>query len=155
MATANVIQNPSLSQELRLAVATASIGDTGKTRKVHLLESDLPSLVPSQSLLKVRSVKFNDLKMGDIVCVRVGNKITVRRFVKTKITRSHTLLLTAEEGADKKEALPQNCLLGKVDKVSFGGQTFDPASKENFLQKFWGKLSEYGTHKPFGIFSAR
>lgn len=146
------IEKPSLSKEMRAAAAAASMTDSGTSRKVMLVNSELPSLIPSKSLLTIRSVKFNNLKMGDIICVRVGSDFTVRRFVKPKITRAHTLLLTVEEGADKKEALPQSCLLGKVESVEFGGKCFDPASKENFLKKFWGKLTEYGTHKAFGIF---
>jgi phage pi2 protein 07 len=147
-------QNISLSQELRAAVTTASMGDRGKARNVMLVESDLPTLVPSKSLLKVRSVKFKDLKMGDIICIRVGADFKVRRFVKTKITRADTLLLVAQEGFDKKEPIPLNAYLGKVDAVEIGGCVFDPTKNESFWQNFMGKLTEFGTHKPFGIFKA-
>ena len=117
-----------------------------------LVESDLPGLVPSQSLLKVRSVKFVELKRGDIICVRVGSNFRIRRFVKSKITRTTTLLLTVKEGEDQKDPIPLNALLGKVDSVEVGGRVFDPLKEESFLQSLWGKLSEYGTHRPFGVF---
>ena len=147
-------ENISLNDELRAAVTTASLGDRGKTRNVMLTESELPTLIPSQSLLKVRSVRFEDLKMGDVICVRVGTTFRVRRFVKTKITSSHTLLLVAQEGFNKKDPIPVNAFLGKVDEVESGGRKFDPLKKESFFQTFWGKLTEFGTHKPFGLFKA-
>jgi hypothetical protein len=147
-------ENISINEELRAAVTTASLGDRGKSRNVMLMESELPTLVPSQSLLKVRSVRFQELKMGDIICVRVGSTFRVRRFVKTKITREHTLLLVAQEGFNKKDPVPLNAFLGKVDEVESAGRVFDPLKKENFFQTFWGKLTEFGTHKPFGLFKA-
>lgn len=154
MANTDTADRATLVAELRAAATTASMTDTGKTRNVHLLDSDLPDLIPSQSLLKVRSVKFTNLRMGDIICVRVGSSFQVRRFVKTKITRSHTLLLTAKGNSDKKEPIPQSALLGKVESVEYGGRTFDPTKSENLLKKFWGKLTEYGTHRPFGLIGA-
>lgn len=144
----------SITQELRFAVAATSMG-AGSSRKVRLPESDVPSLVPSGSTLEVSSVKFCDLKMGDLICVQVGGSFNIRRFVKVKMTKKDTYLLTAREGFDKKEALPRNSLMGRVDSATHRGQKIDPNSQENFLTKFWGKLSEYGTHKPFGIFAAR
>ena len=146
-----MMDREALAAEMRAAATTASMVDTGSSRKVMLVDSDLPKLIPSQSLLKVRSVKFNNLKMGDIICVRVGSEFRVRRFIKPKITRSQTLLLTAKEDCPEKEPLPQSCLLGKVESVEFGGKSFDPAKRESLLKGFWGKLTEYGTHKPFGI----
>lgn len=147
-------ENVSLNEELRAAVTTASLGNRGKSRNIMLVESELPSMVPPNSLLKVRSVRFQDLKMGDIICVRVGSTFRVRRYVKTKITREHTLLLVAQEGYDKKEPIPLNAFLGKVDGVEHGGRVVDPTKNESFLQNLWGKLTEFGTHKPFGIFKA-
>ncbi|MFA5504789.1 MAG: hypothetical protein WC314_18970 [Vulcanimicrobiota bacterium] len=141
----------SLAQELQVAVTTASLGDKGKTRRVMLVESNLPSIIPSQSLLKVRSLKFQELKKGDIICVRIGSGFWVRRFIKSKMTRDNTLLLVAQEGFDKKESIPMNALLGKVDEVEHNGRAFDPLAGENFLKSFWGKLTEYGTHKAFGF----
>lgn len=142
---------PSLAEELRVAVTTASLGEKGATRSVMLVDSNLPSMIPSQSLLKVRACKFTELKMGDIICVRVGTSFFVRRFVKVKMTRNDTILLTAQEGYNKKEPFPLSSYLGIVDEVEHGGRSFNPRSQENFMQAFFGKLTEYGTHKPFGL----
>jgi hypothetical protein len=157
MATATLNRNitqPSVSQELRIAATAASMSDLGSTRQVRLNESELPSLIPSGAILNVKAVKFSELKMGDLICVRVGSTLVVRRFVKTKMTRSNTFLLTAKEGFDKKEAIARTSLIGKVEKVCCGGTSYDPAQREGILTQFWGKLTEYGTHKPFGIFKA-
>ena len=88
--------------------------------------------------------------MGDIICVNTGKSAQVRRFIKLKMTKSDTLLLTAYEGFDKKEALPKSSLVGRVVEVEAGGQTWNP-NKENALKRFWDRLTEYGTHKPFGL----
>lgn len=150
--SAAVIERTRVSQELRVASAAFSALGGAKNQKLPIQESDLPSLIPSGSRAKVSTVKFSDLKMGDVICVRIGSTLAVRRFVKTKIAKNDTYLLTAREGFDKKEALLRSALIGRVDSVEFGGQTIDPGVQENSLKKFWGMLTEYGTHKVFGIF---
>lgn len=148
-------RKPSLSQELRTAVTASSMGMVGTKKRIRLLESDVPSLAPSGSALEVEVVKFSNLRMGDLICVQIGRSIRVRRFVKAKMTQKDTYLLTAHEYQDKKEALPRTCLMGRVRSVNHRGQTYDPAKQESFLTKLRGKLTEYGTHRPFGIFAAR
>ena len=155
MAATTSSEKNDLLAELNAAATTASMSDRGKSRKVLLVESDLPSLIPSRSLLKVRSVKFTELRMGDIICVRVGSDFVVRRFVKTKITRENTLLLSAREGSDKKDPIPQSSLLGKVEEAESAGETYDPLKKEGLVQRLMGKITEYGTHRPFGVFGSR
>ena len=88
--------------------------------------------------------------MGDIICVNTGKSAQVRRFIKLKMTKSNTALLTAYEGFNKKEALPTSSLVGKVVEVEANGKSWDP-NKVNPLTRFWHKLTEYGTHKPFGL----
>lgn len=144
-----------LAGDLASAAASVSMSTSGGKRQIKLKESALPNLVPSNSVLQVQATKFTDLKMGDVICVSIGREMNVRRFVKLKMTAKDTLLLTAYEGFDKKEALPKGALLGLVVAVNAGGETFDPRKKENPFSKFWGKLTEYGTHKPFGLFSAK
>lgn len=143
MATAE-IENPTLTQELRLAVSAAALTKSGASRQLPLGRSDLPSIISNDTLIKVKAVKFSDLKMGDIVCVRQGGQIAVRRFVKLKMTNQDTYLLVAREGCDQKETLSRAALVGKVDETR----------PEGLLTKFWGRLTEYGTHKPFGLFAA-
>ena len=153
---AGIMENrESLNHEMRVAVAATSMGVAGNARKIRLNDSDVPSLAPSESVLEVQPVKFTELKMGDLICVRDGNTFNVRRFVKVKMAKSDTYLLTAREGFDKKEALPRNSLMGRVESVTHRGQSFNPMATESFMKKFFGKLTEYGTHKPFGIFSAK
>lgn len=90
------------------------------------------------------------LNMGDIVCVNLGQGPQVRRFVKLKIAKADTYLLTTYDGYSKKEALPLSALVGRVAEAEAAGRTWNP-SAENPLQRFWSKLTEYGTHKPFGL----
>ncbi len=151
MATATLERPSSLSQELRAAATAASLSSTGTTKHLQIQDSDVPSLVPNNAFIKVTSTKLQDLKMGDLVCVRAGGSYSVRRFVKVKHAASQTLVLTAREGYGKKEPITRASLLGKVEAISVGGKAVDPLKNEGILKSFWGKLTEYGTHKPFGL----
>lgn len=152
MATTQAISFPTnLAEELSAAATAASMTSSGTTRHIQLADSELPSLVPSGSLLKVRATKFSVLNMGDLICVRVNGAFAVRRFVKTKFTNSDTYILVAHEGNTEKEVLPRNCLLGKIEAINAGGKTYNPLASEGPIKRFWGKLTEYGTHKPFGL----
>lgn len=144
-----------IAGDLKSAAASVTMSTGGGTRQIKLKESVLPTLIPNNAILEVKAAKFTELKMGEIICVAIGREMSVRRFVKLKMTNKDTLLLTAYEGFDKKEALPKGTLLGRVVKVNAGGQSYDPSKRENPFTKFWGRLTEYGTHKPFGIFSAK
>lgn len=116
------------------------------------MKSDLAALVPDGAVLEVQAVNFTKLQMGDVICVSSGRETSVRRYVKLKMTQKGEYLLCAYDGLGKKEALPKSSLIGKVVSVQAGGRTYDPSKEEGALKAFWGKLTEYGTHKAFGIF---
>lgn len=150
MAKANSLSDQ-IAQELSAATTAASMSSSGTTRHIKIEESDLPSLIPDASLIRVKPCKFGGLKMGDLICIRTGSTFAVRRFVKTKMMGPKTLLLTVREGFAKKEALPTGCLLGKIEAVNSGESSYDPLQTTGLWQRFWGMLTEYGTHKPFGL----
>lgn len=75
--------------------------------------------------------------------------------MKTKITRENTLLLSAKEGSEQKDPIPQNALLGRVEEVEAGGAVFEPLKREGLFKSLMGRLTEYGTHRPFGLFGYR
>lgn len=130
------------------AAATSAAGQ----KKIKLTNSDLKSLIPDNAVLELQPVQFTKLQMGDVICVSSGRDTVVRRFVKLKMTKQGEYLLCAYDGFGKKEALPKSCLIGRVVSVQAQGQTYDPRKKEGAFASFWGKLTEYGTHKAFGIF---
>jgi hypothetical protein len=141
-----------LAGDLSAAATAVSLAGGAGTKKVKLVKSDLTALIPDGCVLEVQAVNFTKLQMGDIICVSAGRETSVRRFVKLKMTKADTYILTAYDGFDKKEALPKSCLIGKVVSVQAQGQTYDPRKKEGAFSAFWGKLTEYGTHKAFGLF---
>lgn len=141
-----------LAGDLSAAATSVSLMSKGGTKKVRLVHSNLPRLIPDGATLEVEAVNFTKLAMGDVICVSTGKETSVRRFVKLKMTKEDTYLLTAYDGFGKKEALPKSVLIGRVVNVTAGGQTYHPLNKENPLSGFWGRLTEYGTHKAFGIF---
>ena len=139
-----------IAGDLTAAATSASLAGGSKNRKVRIIDSELPSVIPTGSRVSLESVAFEKLSMGDIICVNMGKSPQVRRFLKLKLTKSNTLLLTALEGSSKPEALPTTTLVGRVVQVEANGKTWNPRS-ENLLTRFWHKLTEYGTHKPFGL----
>jgi 3D (Asp-Asp-Asp) domain-containing protein len=139
-----------IAGDLTAAATSASLAGGSKTRKVSIVKSELPSIIPTGSRVSLESVAFGKLSMGDIICVNMGSSPQVRRFIRLKMTQSSTVLITAYEGFSQKEALPTTSLVGRVVQVDANGKTWDP-SKENPLSRFWHKLTEYGTHKPFGL----
>jgi len=139
-----------IAGDISAAATSASLTSGGKRKRIRLPKSDLPSIVPPGTAVALENVAIGKLNMGDVICVTLGEGPQVRRFVKLKMTAQDTYLLTAHEGSDKKEALPKSALVGRVAEAELGSRKWDP-SKENLLKKFWGKLTEYGTHKPFGL----
>lgn len=140
-----------LAGDLNAAAASVTIG-AGGSKKIKLPTSHLPNVIPNGSVIEVQAVNFTKLEMGDFICVTSGRETVVRRFVKLKMTKQDTYILAAYEGFGKKEALAKAALIGKVVSVTAQGRTFDPRKEENPLRAFWGKLTEYGTHKAFGVF---
>ena len=135
---------------MNAAATSASMVGGSKVKKVRIEQSDLPSVIPHRAQVSLQAVAFGKLGMGDLICVMIGGEQKVRRFIKLKMTQNDTLLLTAYEGFGKKEALPKSVLIGRIIEVEGGGRTWDP-TKESPLKRFWGRLTEYGTHKPFGL----
>jgi hypothetical protein len=68
------------------------------------------------------------------------------------MTKADAYLLTAYEGFDKKEMLAKGALIGRVVNVTAHGRTYNPRKEEGLIKALWGKLTEYGTHKAFGVF---
>lgn len=141
-----------LAGDLSAAATSVSLMNKGGTKKVRLVSSDLKGLIPDGATLEIEAVQFTKLAMGDVICISTGRETSVRRFVKLKMTKEDTYLLTAYDGFGKKEALPKGALVGRVVNVTAGGKTFHPLKNENALSGFWGRLTEYGTHKAFGLF---
>ena len=140
-----------LSKDMSAAATSAALASTtGAEQKVLIRKSELKSVVPDNSLVTIQSVVLGKLAMGDIIIVGLDDGPQLRRFVRLKIRNNDSLLLTAYEGYGKKQALPKSCLIGRVVAVEKNGKNWDP-TKENPLKKFWNRLTEFGTHKPFGI----
>ena len=140
-----------LSNDLTAAATTAHLASSsGAQRKILIPKSDLKSIIPDASLATVESTPLGKLVMGNIIVVGLEDGPHLRRFVRMKMRNKDTLLITAFDGFGKKQALPKSSLLGKVIKVENAGKVWDPG-KENVVKKFWNRLTEFGTHKPFGL----
>jgi hypothetical protein len=139
-----------IAGDLSAAATSASLAQGARRKKIRLSNSDLPSAIPAGSTISIESVAIGKLVMGDIICVTLGQGPQIRRFLRLKMTKSDTLIMTTHEGLDTKEALPKSALVGRVVEAEAGGAKWNPG-KQNPFKRFWSKLTEYGTHKPFGL----
>lgn len=147
----SALQNE-IAGDVSAAATSVSLSSGVGSKRLRLSKSDLIALIPDGAVIEVQAVNFTKLQMGDVICVSAGRETVVRRYVKLKMTKQGEYLLCAYDGFGKKEALPKSSLIGKVVSVQAGGENYDPRKKEGPLAAFWGKLTEYGTHKAFGIF---
>ena len=139
-----------IAGDLSAAATSAHLAQGASRKKIRVSNSELPSVIPSGATISIESVVMGKLVMGDILCVNLGQGPQVRRFLRLKMTKSDTLVLTAREDSNKKEPVPKSALVGRVVEAEAGGRTWVP-SRENPLKRFGRRLTEYGTHKPFGI----
>ncbi len=147
----NALENK-LAGDLNAAATSVALMSGGGTQKVRLKTSHLKSIIPDGAVIQIQSLTFTKLAMGDIICVTKGTETVLRRFVRLKMTNKDTYLETVCEGMEKKELMSKSALVGRVISVTAGGRDFDPHKEENPFARLWGKMTEYGTHKAFGLF---
>ena len=141
-----------MAGDLNAAATSVALMSGGGTKKVRLHKSHLKGIIPDGAVIEVQSLTFTKLSMGDIICVTQGSETVLRRFIRLKMTNKDTYLETTHDGSDQKEPLSKSALVGRVISVKAGGRDFDPHKAENPFSRLWGKLTEYGTHKAFGLF---
>ena len=61
-----------IAGDLTAAATSASLAGGSKNRKVRIIDSELPSVIPTGSRVSLESVAFEKLSMGDIICVNMG-----------------------------------------------------------------------------------
>ena len=138
----------SVARDLNTASIAAQAFSSGKTKKLRITHSDLKALVPPGSEIELQPTVFTKLKAGDVIYVRAGKDLMLRRFIKLKITAEDSYLAVTHDGQRKAQVLPKSALVGKVVQVHHNGKAFDP-SKESALKSFVNSLTEFGTHIPF------
>lgn len=138
----------SIVSEVNSASITARAASGRLKQKFRITNSELPSLVPVGAEIEVEPIVFTKLKAGDVIYVRYNGKLSLKRYIKLKMTASNSYLTVTEEGSKEAEVLPKGCLVGKVVQASYKGKSYDP-SKQGPVQGFINLLTEYGTHTPF------
>ncbi len=138
----------SMAQEISTASLAAQATQSRKSKKITVHDSDLKKLVPSGSQIELKPTVFTKLKAGDVLYVRLNKQLHLRRFIKMKMTKDEAYLVVIHDGQKKAQVLPKGCLLGKVEKVTHAGKTYDP-TRESVVANFVNALTEYGTHIPF------
>ncbi len=131
------------------SLAAGSMEKTGKSTKVRIRNSDLESLVPSGSAVEFIPMAAHRLKFGDIIFVRAGKEMVIRRFLAFAITKNGSMAQVVKMGPPTIEVYPDTALVGRINKVEAGGQVYDPLKKESLTQRFANGWSCFGTSSPF------
>lgn len=138
----------SMIEEVNSATVAARAIGQKKEQKLRLGESDLPNLIPTGCEIIIKPTVFTKLRGGEVIYVRTGNGMAVRRFISLKRTASDSYLKVTREGLQKAELLPKSALIGRVDRVRHRGHCYE-IGRDSFMTRLKNRLTEYGTHVPF------
>lgn len=138
----------SVAGELNRASMAAQGMQVGNQRKVRIKDSDLARIPPGASV-ELETVPFHRLRCGDVVMVRNGSEVQLRRFLKLGMTGSRTFLVTTHDKANEGvETLKTGALVGRIVSAEYRGHTYNPG-EEGALQALLNRLTDYGTTNPF------
>ncbi|MBS2034158.1 hypothetical protein JST97_04175 [bacterium] len=121
----------------------------GKGTKVRIRQSDLEHLIPSGSMIDFSPVAAHRLKFGDVVFVRAGKEMVLRRFIGFQIGKTGSVVAVARANPAKREVYPDTAVVGKVNSVESKGVSFDPLKKESQLARWKNELTFFGTSSLF------
>lgn len=143
-----------IGADMASASATAmGMEKGGKGSKVRIRQSDLEPLIASGSMIDFAPVAAHRLKFGDIVFVRAGNELVLRRFIGFQIGKSGSVVAVARANPARQEVYPDTAIVGKVNSVETKGVSFDPLKKESQLERWKNELTFFGTSSLFSRIS--
>lgn len=116
-----------------------------KTQKLRLTTSDMAA-VPAGAFIYVEPATFHKLRAGDIIYVRSGKDLVLRRFLRLEIDGVSTNLVVTAGGAPQ-ETIASNAIMGKVVRAEYQGQEYDPG-KEGLFAAVANRLTDYGSVSP-------
>ncbi len=126
-----------IASELSALSTPKTSAGQGNSRIVALELSEFPVL-PAGAKAKLEPVSISQLKPGDYVLVNAQPSPVLRRFVSFSVQGEQTRLVVAN-GAQNKEVILLNRLLGRVCEVQSNGKMVDP-NPAGFLQRAAFKL---------------
>lgn len=126
-----------IANELSALSAPKPSAGQGSSRTVALELSEFPAL-PAGAKAKMETVNVSQLKPGDYVLINAQPSPLLRRFVSYSAQGEDTRLVVAN-GAQNKEVVLLNRLLGRICEVQSNGKMVDP-NPAGFLQRAAFKL---------------
>ena len=92
----------------------------GKATKVRIRQSDLEPLIPSGAMIEYIPVAAHKIKFGDVVFVRAGKELVLRRFIGFQIGKNGSMICVARANPAKQEVRRAHAQLqGKLTLTSF------------------------------------
>jgi hypothetical protein len=142
--------NQKVAQDVNRAnFAAQSLDKKHTTTKVKIRTSSMEEVIPSGSTIELEIVPFHMLKFGDIILVRSGNDILLRRFLKYSIRAKHDIVLyTSDQVSPYVQDYSEKALNGKVISADSKGVPVNPYKKDRGLNAIRNRWTQYGTSTP-------
>lgn len=146
--------NQKVAQDVNRAnFAAQSLDKKHSTTKVKIRTSAMEHLIPSGSTIELEMVPFHMLKFGDIILVRDGNDIIMRRFLKYSIRAKHDIVLyTSDEKTPHAMDYSEKALNGKVISAENKGAPVNPYKNDRGLNAIRNRWTQFGTSTPIERF---
>jgi signal peptidase I len=112
---------------IRHELAGELLSSAGRVRSVARGASMLPTIFPGDTL-EIRSGRFDDVRVGDVVLTRNGDHLCTHRVVREEVQAGRRVLITAGDALPFEDPQPirENQFLGRVDHIVRGGARFKP-----------------------------
>ncbi len=140
-----------IGADMASASATAAGMDKkgGKSTRVRIRQSDLEPLIPAGAMIEYIPVAAHKMKFGDVVFVRAGKEMVLRRFIGFQIGKNGSMICVARANPAKQEVYADTTLVGKVLSVESKGVSYDPLKKEPLLVRWKNEWTFFGTSSMF------
>lgn len=132
------------SPQLDKAALVSRLSEGGKgIKKTRVPDDECAPLIPRGAMIHFKSIEAARLKPGNVVFVRRGDNLFIRRFIRMQVTKTMLLVHIARLDGTPEKPITQKNLLGHILKVETKAGSFDPG--RTTLKDFW---TDFGTCSP-------
>ncbi len=137
-----------LNREIRREVVLSSTSwQSGGERRFRVKDNDMaPSVLPDDRIT-VEPAGINQIKVGNLVLVRQGEKVTLRRAIRFIVKETEVRLVVKADAKNEEEIVRDIDILGKVIALEREGKKIKVPDTSNLLKALSG--FRFGSAKDF------
>lgn len=142
-------QDKVMADVSQASMTAATMEKSGRgNSKVRIRASEMEPLIPNGSAIEYTATAGHKLKFGDIIFVRTGKDLSLRRFIAFEVGKGGARVVCVRVSPPTMEQHPDTSIVGKVVRVDAGGQSYDPYKKESLGQRWANEWTYFGTCTP-------